>query len=325
MMSGSASHTRNRSPRAVDFTGRWRALVVMITPALWLAGAGCNDPLSFFEDAGKNPVVVDAGVDLPPPPPDVGQPDVPGIVDAPVDNVADVPLDVPPDIGVDNGPDVPPDVQPDRAPDVAPDVVPDVRPDVVSPPDVPPDLGVVNNPVVCANDTQCHSPTLALHCLLPGGSCVECTGDAQCGARRCDTNTGSQTFHRCVECMSASDCPTSDDSHPSTCNAEHQCLNGCDDSSGLSCPKAGFTCQSSGGGVSQCVDCLASTECAAPLRVCLHNVCVQCTVNADCTAAGATVCDQVSGRCVQCADSTDCRAADLRLCNPTTHLCVASN
>jgi hypothetical protein len=244
----------------------------------------------------------------------------------------------------------PPDAGPDLAVDMGgrdtggqPDVptAPDVRPDIVEapqdrPPEVAGEAGVdANNPVVCTTDTQCRFPTLPLHCFIAGGqtsgSCVECTGDGDCttpGLRRCDTMAGSTTFHRCVECMNGTvntDCPSLSTEHPSACNNEHHCLQGCsDDPPVLACTKPGFDCQSSGGSEPdhQCADCLAQADCTAPLR-CINFVCLQCTLNTDCAAG--QFCDNVAGRCVACRDSADCRAAGLRLCSPATHVCVASN
>ena len=336
-MSASAPRTSLR-----PWTGRVRpaggwghALSVAAAALVVIGSVGCNSPLMFNtppgmgggtgivsgagggvggggagQNGGTGGLKGGIGGRIAPPPPDAG---------------ADLPVDNGP---VDTGVDVP--TQPDVRPDIAPDRQPDVTPDL------PRDTGVdAGGPVVCTSDTQCHFPTLALHCLIAGGqttgSCVECAGDGDCataGLRRCDTMAGSTTFHRCVECMNgtaATDCLSLTSDHPSTCNNEHHCLQGCDDSIGQgTCSKAGFVCQSSGGSEPdhQCADCLSQAECATGLR-CINFVCLQCTLNTDCS--GGQFCDNVAGNCVACRDSVDCRTPGFRLCNPAMHICVASN
>jgi hypothetical protein len=185
----------------------------------------------------------------------------------------------------------------------------------------------MTGPFSCAADADCK--LTGLHCLVMAGQpgvCVECLGDGQCPstAHRCDPSS-----NRCVECLTATDCPVSslpgEETKPSSCTATgHHCLLGCDDSSPtVTCPTTrNFTC--AGSGVDLCVECRSNGDCSGSSNgsICSENLCVRCTATSGSCASGQS-CDAVTGRCVECLSSRDCHNTALPLCSPTTLTCVA--
>ena len=221
--------------------------------------------------------------------------------------------------------------------DVPIDVGPDVRDTGV---DLPRDTGVDVGPVVCTTASQCNKVP-GLTCLVAAGQpgrCVECVGNGDCAAntlaKTCDTSATGTSSHRCVECLTTTQCPPvvppgEDSPKPSQCTPTHRCLPGCDDSHGNLCPARAphpFV-QCLGSGIDLCIYCLADTDCG-PGGTCLaDHTCVTCLTDANCTSTAATpICDGVAGRCVQCRDSLDCTPAKYPgrpLCDPATLTCVA--
>lgn len=296
-----------RSPRLPRTAGRVRGsshtstYAWALTVALWvLPGLACNRQLSFRDprDAGngnQNPMNGDAGAEMAAPTDgnDKGDvlivPDVRAEPDAPVDMAVDVAPDVAPDRPVDVPTDLPRDLPIDLPRDLPVDVPTDL------PRDLPVDAG---GPIVCNVEADCR---LGLHCLTTIHACVECVIDGQC-PKRCNT-----VLHRCVECnvaTFATDCPTTNAEHSSSCQAmTFRCYAGCDDSSDACV--APLFCSST---ASQCIECETAANCVGSPRgpICFNNICTQCAVRADCTNAAAPLCDTFTGRCVQCQTSADC-------------------
>lgn len=113
----------------------------------------------------------------------------------------------------------------------------------------------------------------------PAGFCVECRGDADCGAplAACDLSR-----NRCAECVLGGD----------------------------TCPAARPVCD---GEQLRCTECLADTDCAATNQVCFEEAqrCVQCEVDLDCRGLDDDVfCLPGELRCVECVDDADCRASE---------------
>ena len=78
-----------------------------------------------------------------------------------------------------------------------------------------------------------------------------------------------------------------------------------------------------------CVACLGDTDCDEPtMPICDAGACRACTADTDCMdIAGATVCDEPSGRCVECtvdSEETTCPAPDNRACHPTDLTCTGA-
>jgi len=300
--------------------GGWRVGVLALLAGALFASSGCNSSLEFHNRpiGGTGGTGSIAGTGNGGAAPGVGGAGGTGSGGSPATMV-----DAGPDLPVDQGIDIRPDIRPDVAPDVQPDLRPDVRD---TGPDVH-DTGVdTNGPVVCTANANCKLPGLV--CLTTESRCVECVTSNDCAAnsaaKTCDT-----TNHRCIECMSATDCPSVavGEVKPSQCTANHQCLNGCDDSMPTTCPSKPaalvFACTSFGGGVSLCVYCTSNAQCAPGETCTADHACLACQSNANC--GGTTpICDTLlTGRCVQCLDSRNCNGVPgAPLCDPATLTCV---
>jgi len=106
-----------------------------------------------------------------------------------------------------------------------------------------------------------------------GSGQSRCTGDSDCTADypRCEPNE-----HRCVECLSASEC-----------------------ASGTSCSTTTHTCQTR---------CATMADCAGiDRRICSGDgSCVECASDYDCAGTATPRCDLRGGTCVECLIATDC-------------------
>lgn len=127
----------------------------------------------------------DAGVDAPDEASsEAGQPDA--TTDAPAETGNDAQpeagQDAMPDATADVAPDVAPDAPEDAPPDVVPDVQPDVAPDVGAEtgPDAQPDAST-RPPGQCANNADCSGPAATCSMAAPGGICMGCGQDSDCG------------------------------------------------------------------------------------------------------------------------------------------------
>jgi Cys-rich repeat protein len=165
-----------------------------------------------------------------------------------------------------------------------------------------------NTCVACVSDPECprgqvcrqnacvpgcspNQPCLSGQVCSPGGQCVQCTSDAQCGGAtpRCDLAS-----NRCVACLpgAADTCPMGQ-----YCRADFTCERGC--KTGVDCPSG--VCRSD----RSCASCTQDSHCAA------GNVCINGSCTAACSAtnpcgSGRDCCD---GRCVDSrSDVANCGA-----------------
>jgi hypothetical protein len=237
----------------------------------------------------------------------------------------DVSTDVPgaeTDAGQDSLPDVAPDILPDVAVDAATDVVPDVPVDVV--PDVPEDVApdVAVGPIACQGDKDCTSVGKVCDPLTK--LCVACLTDAECApsqhcvALACQTYTAcsnslgckaakgpdgldqpicDQKIGECSACLTAADCPASNDCKEKQCVPFLSCQKSTDCGSDQVCDKA----------AGRCVECLGTNDCAKN-ELCEAGTCsafVPCSSDKQCTQIGL-LCDQPKGKCAQCLQNSDC-------------------
>jgi hypothetical protein len=195
--------------------------------------------------------------------------------------------------------------------------------------------------VQCLTNSNC--PTAMSQCL--NGTCVACVTSSDCGNGTtpvcwpgnhtchaacgeggatcpmgmgqpsvCDTTTGA-----CVGCRSSMDCPTAAPVCDSTgmrcvqCQADNNCTG-----TTPHCDPATLTCAA----------CVTNAHCTNPaMPVCrtsfgfmgMSRSCqAGCTSDAQCTDAGATVCDS-TGNCVQCLDNSTCSGLN-PVCDTTASL-----
>lgn len=99
----------------------------------------------------------------------------------------------------------------------------------------------------CLSNAECSGATPV--CDIPGGECVQCAANTDCGSGACDTST-----HQCVECISNDNCKVA--GRPVCDVAMHQCKEGC----------------------------VSNDQCSAPNPACdlSNNYCVECVTNKDC-------------------------------------------
>ncbi|MCA3012204.1 MAG: hypothetical protein INH41_07360 [Myxococcaceae bacterium] len=143
----------------------------------------------------------------------------------------------------------------------------------------------------CVPGCSPNQPCLSGQVCSPGGQCVQCTSDAQCGGAtpRCDLAS-----NRCVACLpgAADTCPMGQ-----YCRADFTCERGC--KTGVDCPSG--VCRSD----RSCASCTQDSHCAA------GNVCINGSCTAACSAtnpcgSGRDCCD---GRCVDSrSDVANCGA-----------------
>lgn len=157
-------------------------------------------------------------------------------------------------------------------------------------------------------------------CDLNRMQCAVCLSRADCGAATpaCDVQNGN-----CVQCLVDADC-----TGQTACGADHACHPICLSNTDCATTPARPVCDALGA----CVECAASTDCAANannLHTCNTNnhTCVGCTANTDCPTT-APVCRTIGGagagavaQCVQCQTNANCTAA-LPVCDVATGQCV---
>lgn len=216
----------------------------------------------------------------------------------------------------DAGSDILADIQPDAAPDIAPDIAADSTADIA--PDVP--VG----PAVCQSDKDC--TTAGKVCDPLTKLCVACLTDAECkvsehcvglqchgftacsnslGCKAAKDSTGQeqpicdQTIGECSACLTAADCPASNDCKAKACVPFKTCLNSTECGKDQVCDK----------GASRCVQCLGYADCG-PNELCEGGACkafVACASDKQCTPLGL-LCDGSKGKCAQCLQNSDCPA-----------------
>lgn len=113
----------------------------------------------------------------------------------------------------------------------------------------------------------------------PGGFCVQCLGDVDCGGPQaaCDLSSNS-----CTECVVG----------------------------GATCPTARPVCDPA---QLRCVECTVDAECSATGQVCFEEAqrCVQCETDSDCRGRDDDVfCLPGERRCVECVTDADCRLSE---------------
>jgi hypothetical protein len=148
--------------------------------------------------------------------------------------------------------------------------------------------------------------------------CVECVEDGDCAAldaKRCLTSP-SNVANRCVDCVADQDCSMNE-----RCVAvTHTCAKICDIDDDPRCDPVKEECSLRTG---YCAACRDDDECWR-VSIGYHcgpggAICVQCTVDADCSGKPGPLCDQVLFRCVDCRDNRDCKNS--QSCDPLTHTC----
>src|SRR5262249_47494738 len=107
----------------------------------------------------------------------------------------------------------------------------------------------------------------------------------------CDSSSG-----KCVTCVVAKDCPTSNDCIDHACKPYKACTNSLDCGSGQVCDTARM----------RCVECVGTNDCPMTAK-CVSNVCrAKCSSDTQCTGMGL-LCDIAQGICVQCIGAGDCK------------------
>jgi hypothetical protein len=177
----------------------------------------------------------------------------------------------------------------------------------------------------CAIDEQCAAEVPTCR----AGTCVRCSGNADCQARSdgrkvCDTASG-----KCVACNASSDCPAS--SATPVCGAMHTCV-GCRPAGADGGP-AGNDCMGNpGGGLcamsGKCVECLnpKSTECttaAKPICNTTENHCAPCADDGECASKDGSKPACNGGECVPCTADKHCTDPAKPICDTTRHTCGA--
>lgn len=143
----------------------------------------------------------------------------------------------------------------------------------------------------------------ALGCSAIYG-CVECIGDAECGAGAPYCVVG-----QCVQCSANAQCGAGQACYP----REHECKAACATNS--DCPGEAPLCDPTG----TCVGCTENSDCPADKPICdpVSRQCGDCSVNDHC---GATepICNQQEGKCEECLIDIHC--SNGQLCG-TDHKC----
>jgi hypothetical protein len=145
---------------------------------------------------------------------------------------------------------------------------------------------------VAADSCTTRNPALPV-CRADTGTCVECTGNANCagdaGIRVCNPAT-----NRCVECNDNSNCTTD----PTKGFCVNNACAGCQTAPAGSCAGAKPLCATSGGYVGQCVECLGNTDCKVATKpVCDVNQCRGCAKDLDCTGISPALVCGLDGSC----------------------------
>ena len=145
---------------------------------------------------------------------------------------------------------------------------------------------------VPADGCTTRNPALPV-CRADTGTCVECTGNANCagdaGIRVCNLAT-----NRCVECNDNSNCTTD----PAKAFCVNNACAGCQTAPAGSCTAAKPLCATSGGYIGQCVECIGNTDCKVATKpVCDVNQCRACARDLDCTGISPAVVCGLDGSC----------------------------
>lgn len=130
------------------------------------------------------------------------------------------------------------------------------------------------NDKFCACDVTCAAPTPKCH----AGKCVQCISDADCGGAKPLCNTERKV---CVACKVSRDCP----GYPTVYCLGDQTCSRCTIAYPRQdpiCPIDSPWCQGAGTAAAECVQCLLDAHCSAPKAHCVGNECRECARDADC-------------------------------------------
>ncbi len=177
-------------------------------------------------------------------------------------------------------------------------------------------------PSTCKSDKDCSAAGKVCDPLTL--VCVACLSDAECGPSQhcvglicqtytaCNNSLGCKTAKgpdgldqpicdqkssECTACLTAADCPASNDCIAKACVPFKTCQNSTDCGTTQVCDKAS----------NRCVDCLGNADCQAN-ELCEAGTCrpfVACASDKQCTPLGL-LCDTAKGKCAQCLQNTDC-------------------
>ncbi len=180
----------------------------------------------------------------------------------------------------------------------------------------------VVGPTACVSDKECNASGKVCDPLTK--VCVTCLTDAECAPSQhcvgltCQSYTGctnslgcttakgpdgaaqpicDKSIGECSACVTAADCPASNDCLAKQCKPFTPCVNS------TQCP-TDQVCDKVGG---RCVQCLGDNDCKANEK-CEAGTCkpfMPCTSDKQCTPLGL-LCDQTAGMCAQCLVNTDC-------------------
>jgi hypothetical protein len=173
--------------------------------------------------------------------------------------------------------------------------------------------------VECLNNAQCSNPDAARCVVAPElgetlFTCAGCKTNPECSGKS-DGGLCRAADGLCVDCLEPGDC--SGNAALSKCGVSGTCsICTVDEDCGAVTGKG--ACKTDVG----CVECVNDTQCdgnadgphckltnnGASQGTAAVNTCVQCTSNADCTGAGAALCQ--NNACVPCVGDADCAHLD---------------
>ena len=181
---------------------------------------------------------------------------------------------------------------------------------------------VTTGPITCQSDKECTASGQVCDPLTK--FCVACLTDAECkvsehcigltcqGYTPCSNSLGckaakgpdgldqpicDQKIGECSSCLTAADCPASNDCVAKACVPFKTCQNSTECQKDEVCDKA----------TNRCVQCLGNNDCATN-QLCENGKChgfVPCSSDKQCTQMGL-LCDSSKGKCAQCLANGDC-------------------
>lgn len=200
--------------------------------------------------------------------------------------------------------------------------------------------------VECASNTDC-TDSDAPYCSADQCKACSAADPESCPPER-PVCVEENDAARCVECVTGSDCSSRSDADPSEllCVQEHctACVLGSDEGCPIAVPFcAAVVTNEEDAGVSYlapsgseepaanqyleyqhvCVECVNDGGCGGSLPGCFQGQCVECTENAHCKDASASVCDLSSHTCVGCQAVGDCsHQRESSACDTVNRVCV---
>ena len=183
-----------------------------------------------------------------------------------------------------------------------------------------------NTQIAPSDGCATKNPALPV-CRPDTGTCVECTGNANC-AGDAEIRVCNPTTNRCVECNDNTNC-TAD---PAKAFCVNNACAGCQTAPAGSCTGGKPLCATSGGYVGQCVECIGNTDCKVGTKpICDTNQCRACAKDLDCTGISpAGVCG-LDGSCpgdssvIYLQNSAGCSTANRGDGSATTPFCYADD